>query len=142
MIYKLILVLGHFEKVRGLLNFFEGFAADRVHVIIQSSIVLGNKGFLSYIVPTLVIIQIDITGVIAPFPQFLSCPFVAIAGGTNIFIVAYQSALIQILKASHKLLRAVQLMKKMKCKNREGKNIVLFERTKTMTKYANRKKRK
>ena len=100
---ELILVLGHFEKVRGFLDLFEWFSRRRIQIVAECSIVFRNEGLFTDIVPSFVRIEIDIAVGVASFPQFLGRLFVSITGGTNVIVVADQGALIQVLKARDEL---------------------------------------
>mmetsp|Transcript_34759 Transcript_34759/g.102173 ORF Transcript_34759/g.102173 Transcript_34759/m.102173 type:complete len:212 (+) Transcript_34759:5184-5819(+) len=103
MLNETIVKVRHLEEVAGFLNLLQRLAANRVFVIGQLSIGIGNEGLLSHIVPPTVRIKVNITSIRATLPQGLRSAHMALGCGANVVIIRDQDALIEALEPSHVL---------------------------------------
>lgn len=94
-----IVIIAHSKKVRSLHNALQRLSRGDIDVIAEFGFVIGNEGFFLDIVPSGVIVQVNVGGGGAAEPEGLGCAFVAGGGGANVIIVGDECSLVEALEA-------------------------------------------
>mmetsp|Transcript_1237 Transcript_1237/g.2427 ORF Transcript_1237/g.2427 Transcript_1237/m.2427 type:complete len:308 (-) Transcript_1237:1408-2331(-) len=100
---QLVMVLGHFEKVRLFFHPFQGLARCGILKIGELRLIIRDKRFFTNVVPSRILVQINITCCVTPLPQGLRRTFVSIRRRSYIVIKGYFGTLIEYLEARDKL---------------------------------------
>mmetsp|Transcript_2406 Transcript_2406/g.4358 ORF Transcript_2406/g.4358 Transcript_2406/m.4358 type:complete len:621 (-) Transcript_2406:186-2048(-) len=98
-LHQSIVIIAHFEKVTRLLHALEGRSRRGVEVVAQLGLGVRDEGLFFDVVPSRVLIEVDIPRRRAFEPEGASGPLVSLGGGPDVIVVRHQYPLVEALES-------------------------------------------
>lgn len=98
-LHQSIVIIAHFKEVTRLLHALEGRSRRGIEVVAQLGLGVRDEGLFFDIVPSRVLIQVDVPRRRAFEPEGTSGPLVSLGGGPDVIVVRHQNPLVEALES-------------------------------------------
>ena len=103
------MILAHSKEVTRLLHALQWLTGRWIAKVAELGLRVGDEGLFFDVVPSRVLVEVDIVGGGAAEPEGLGGALVAGGGGADVVVVGYEDSLVEALKAGDILFYFIEL---------------------------------